>query len=133
MQFKVPANTNADDEDRYEMVADDLPMDGLPDVNNVQLDDLEFYIDEDDDEEESRDQESRDREGVDFSEYMWMVDEEEFDRTEMERLEERALLEQCLKFVVLLNGERCPLYDQDGEITVIINDEADELHLENRL
>lgn len=33
----------------------------------------------------------------DFSEYLWMADEEEFDKLEMQRLEEEALMEECLE------------------------------------
>lgn len=33
----------------------------------------------------------------DFSEYMWMMNEEEFDKEEMQRLEEEALMEQCIE------------------------------------
>ncbi|XP_063704936.1 polyadenylate-binding protein-interacting protein 2 [Culicoides brevitarsis] len=33
----------------------------------------------------------------DFSEYMWMENEEEFDEAEMQRLEEQALMEQCME------------------------------------
>lgn len=33
----------------------------------------------------------------DFSEYMWMENEEEFDKLEMQRLEEEALMQQCVE------------------------------------
>lgn len=33
----------------------------------------------------------------DFSEYYWMENEEEFDKEEMQRLEEEALMEQCIE------------------------------------
>lgn len=33
----------------------------------------------------------------DFSEYLWMAEEEEFDKLEMQRLEEEALMEQCME------------------------------------
>ncbi|KAJ6638603.1 Polyadenylate-binding protein-interacting protein 2B [Pseudolycoriella hygida] len=33
----------------------------------------------------------------DFSEYLWMENEEEFDSEEMKRLEEEALMEQCIE------------------------------------
>lgn len=33
----------------------------------------------------------------DFSEYLWMENEEEFDKLEMQRLEEEALMEQCIE------------------------------------
>uniref|UniRef100_A0A6P7GUF0 Polyadenylate-binding protein-interacting protein 2 n=1 Tax=Diabrotica virgifera virgifera TaxID=50390 RepID=A0A6P7GUF0_DIAVI len=33
----------------------------------------------------------------DFSEYMWMEHEEEFDKEVMQRLEEEALMEECLQ------------------------------------
>lgn len=33
----------------------------------------------------------------DFSEYLWMENEEEFDTEEMKRLEEEALMEQCIE------------------------------------
>lgn len=36
----------------------------------------------------------------DFSEYMWMENEEEFDKQEMQRLEEEALMEQCIEAMI---------------------------------
>lgn len=33
----------------------------------------------------------------DFTEYMWMENEEEFDKLEWQRLEEEELMEQCLE------------------------------------
>ncbi|XP_019871296.1 polyadenylate-binding protein-interacting protein 2B isoform X2 [Aethina tumida] len=33
----------------------------------------------------------------DFSEYLWMENEEEFDKEVMQRLEEEALMEQCIE------------------------------------
>nr|BAN20638.1 unkown protein [Riptortus pedestris] len=35
--------------------------------------------------------------GPDFSEYMWMENEEEFDKEVMKQLEEEALMEQCIE------------------------------------
>lgn len=35
-------------------------------------------------------------EDPDFSEYMWMENEEEFDKEVMQRLEEEELMEQCM-------------------------------------
>lgn len=46
---------------------------------------------------------------TDFSEYMWMQDEEEFDKTEMLRLEEEALMEECIE--AMLHDE---LAEKDG-------------------
>uniref|UniRef100_A0A0V0G895 Uncharacterized protein n=1 Tax=Triatoma dimidiata TaxID=72491 RepID=A0A0V0G895_TRIDM len=34
---------------------------------------------------------------TDFSEYMWMENEEEFDKQVMKQLEEEALMEQCIE------------------------------------
>lgn len=36
-------------------------------------------------------------EELDFDEYLWMGDEEEFEKTEMLRLEEEALMEECVE------------------------------------
>ncbi|CAB0016743.1 unnamed protein product [Nesidiocoris tenuis] len=36
-------------------------------------------------------------EASDFSEYMWMENEEEFDQEVMKQLEEEALMEQCIE------------------------------------
>jgi hypothetical protein len=33
----------------------------------------------------------------DFSEYLWMENEEEFDKEVMQRLEEEALMEECIE------------------------------------
>lgn len=38
----------------------------------------------------------------DFSEYLWMENEEEFDKLEMQRLEEEALRENEYEFVIIL-------------------------------
>ncbi|XP_050313607.1 polyadenylate-binding protein-interacting protein 2B [Anthonomus grandis grandis] len=35
----------------------------------------------------------------DFSEYLWMENEEEFDKEVMQRLEEEALMEECIAFM----------------------------------
>lgn len=40
----------------------------------------------------------------DFSEYMWMENEEEFDKEVMQQLEEEALMEQCIE--AMLEDER---------------------------
>lgn len=42
--------------------------------------------------------------GGDFSEYMWMENEEEFDQQVMKQLEEEALMEQCIE--AMLEEER---------------------------
>ncbi|ENN81154.1 polyadenylate-binding protein-interacting protein 2 [Dendroctonus ponderosae] len=39
----------------------------------------------------------------DFSEYMWMENEEEFDKEVMQRLEEEALMEECIAFMSTVN------------------------------
>lgn len=43
---------------------------------------------------------------ADFSEYMWMEHMEEFDREVMKKLEEEALMEECLNFNAMLEDER---------------------------
>lgn len=43
---------------------------------------------------------------ADFSEYMWMEHMEEFDREVMKKLEEEALMEECLNFNAMLEHER---------------------------
>lgn len=52
----------------------------------------------------------------DFSEYLWMAEEEEFDKLEMQRLEEEALMEQCIEAMLddemdeeVDNGEEPPM------------------------
>lgn len=45
----------------------------------------------------------------DFADYLWMVDEEEFDNQEMQRLEEEALTEQCIEAM----DERSPADEPD--------------------
>ncbi|XP_026465034.1 uncharacterized protein LOC113367662 [Ctenocephalides felis] len=40
----------------------------------------------------------------DFSEYLWMENEEEFDKQVMQQLEEEALMEQCIE--AMLEDER---------------------------
>lgn len=48
----------------------------------------------------------------DFSEYMWMENEEEFDKQEMQRLEEEALMEQCIEAML---QDEIDAEQQDGE------------------
>ncbi|XP_057657561.1 polyadenylate-binding protein-interacting protein 2B [Diorhabda carinulata] len=43
---------------------------------------------------------------TDFSEYLWMEHEEEFDKEVMQRLEEEALMEECLE--AFMNDENNP-------------------------
>lgn len=50
----------------------------------------------------------------DFSEYMWMENEEEFDKQEMQRLEEEALMEQCIE-AMLQDEIDAQEQQQDGQ------------------
>ncbi|XP_058467278.1 polyadenylate-binding protein-interacting protein 2 [Malaya genurostris] len=56
----------------------------------------------------------------DFSEYMWMENEEEFDKQEMQRLEEEALMEQCIE--AMLRDELEAQENEDEEINQLQND-----------
>lgn len=57
--------------------------------------------------EEDYDSFSEVEEETDFSEYMWMENEEEFDKDELQRLEEEEIMQQCLEamFVDELEAE----------------------------
>ncbi|XP_066993262.1 polyadenylate-binding protein-interacting protein 2 [Anabrus simplex] len=57
----------------------------------------------------------------DFSEYMWMENEEEFDKQVMQQLEEEALMEQCIE--AMLEDER-ELRDIHNQVTTANNGEA---------
>lgn len=48
----------------------------------------------------------------DFSEYLWMENEEEFDKEEMLRLEEEALMEECIEAML---DEQELLHEEGGE------------------
>lgn len=76
MLMKIPSNAATDDDTE----SHDGQMDGAIDFyeapNNADLDPT--FED-------------------DFAEYMWMMNEEEFDKEEMQRLEEEALMEQCIE------------------------------------
>ncbi|XP_065089569.1 polyadenylate-binding protein-interacting protein 2 [Ochlerotatus camptorhynchus] len=52
----------------------------------------------------------------DFSEYMWMENEEEFDKQEMQRLEEEALMEQCIE--AMLQDEMDAEQESNGQSTL---------------
>ncbi|XP_055523685.1 polyadenylate-binding protein-interacting protein 2 [Wyeomyia smithii] len=56
----------------------------------------------------------------DFSEYLWMENEEEFDKQEMQRLEEEALMEQCIEAMLQdeLEAQEC----EDREAAAALND-----------
>ncbi|XP_017786082.1 PREDICTED: uncharacterized protein LOC108569151 isoform X2 [Nicrophorus vespilloides] len=47
-------------------------------------------------------------EETDFSEYMWMENEEEFDKEVLQRLEEEELMEQCMLQHMLDNENQTP-------------------------
>lgn len=57
--------------------------------------------------EEDYDSLSEVEEDTDFSEYLWMENEEEFDKDELQRLEEEEIMQQCLEamFVDELEAE----------------------------
>lgn len=54
-------------------------------------------IDQDENELENQDDLNSENTEVDFTEYMWMENEEEFDKLEMQRLEEEALIKECME------------------------------------
>lgn len=57
----------------------------------------------------------------DFSEYLWMENEEEFDKQEMQRLEEEALMEQCIE--AMLQDELQEALDcEEQEANAALND-----------
>lgn len=56
----------------------------------------------------------------DFSEYLWMEHEEEFERQEMQRLEEEALMEHC--YEVMLQDELDAQESEDQEQLAALNE-----------
>ncbi|EAT46241.1 AAEL002550-PC [Aedes aegypti] len=59
----------------------------------------------------------------DFSEYMWMENEEEFDKQEMQRLEEEALMEQCIE--AMLQDELDAVQDTNRDPTLAVDSPKD--------
>ena len=51
----------------------------------------------DDDDDVDRSDETTETPDNDFNEYLWMENEEEFDKLEWQRLEEEELMEQCIE------------------------------------
>ncbi|XP_055849917.1 polyadenylate-binding protein-interacting protein 2 [Episyrphus balteatus] len=51
--------------------------------------------------EEEYDSLSEVEEETDFSEYLWMENEEEFDKDELQRLEEEEMMQQCLEAMLV--------------------------------
>ncbi|KXJ75825.1 polyadenylate-binding protein-interacting protein 2 [Aedes albopictus] len=62
----------------------------------------------------------------DFSEYMWMENEEEFDKQEMQRLEEEALMEQCIE--AMLQDELDAAQNPSGDPTLEVDSPKDLCH-----
>lgn len=50
-----------------------------------------------DDFEENQDDIGNENADASFEEYLWMENEEEFDKTELQRLEEEALMKECME------------------------------------
>lgn len=51
----------------------------------------------------------------DFTEYLWMENEEEFDKLEWQRLEEEELMEQCLENMLEEELENAEMIDGGNE------------------
>ncbi|XP_014246210.1 polyadenylate-binding protein-interacting protein 2 [Cimex lectularius] len=51
----------------------------------------------------------------DFAEYMWMENEEEFDKEVMKQLEEEALMEQCIEAMLEDELENKPGYVESSD------------------
>ncbi|XP_066158588.1 polyadenylate-binding protein-interacting protein 2B [Euwallacea fornicatus] len=72
----------------------------------------------------------------DFSEYMWMENEEEFDKEVMQRLEEEALMEECIAYMSTENGSYQNSSEGSGDsievTTSKLNPEAAEFVPSNR-
>lgn len=54
-------------------------------------------IDQDENDLDNLDDLNSENTEVDFTEYMWMENEEEFDKLEWQRLEEEALIKECME------------------------------------
>lgn len=57
----------------------------------------EASFDQDDFDTENQDDIGSDNAETSFEEYLWMENEEEFDKTELQRLEEEALMRECME------------------------------------
>lgn len=75
--MKLPLNFHSHDGGGFYGYGD-MPFD-LDDNDIIIIDDLD------------------DRSEVDFTEYMWMEHEEEFDKIEWQKLEEEELMKQCIE------------------------------------
>lgn len=56
----------------------------------------EASFDQDDFDTENQDENGNEN-AENFEEYLWMENEEEFDKTELQRLEEEALMRECME------------------------------------
>lgn len=57
----------------------------------------EASFDQDDLDTENQDDIGSDNAEINFDEYLWMENEEEFDKTELQRLEEEELMRECME------------------------------------
>lgn len=57
----------------------------------------EASFDQDDFDTENQDDVGNENAEINFEEYLWMENEEEFDKTELQRLEEEALMRECME------------------------------------
>lgn len=57
----------------------------------------EATFDQDDFDTENQDEISSENAETSFEEYLWMENEEEFDKSELQRLEEEALMRECME------------------------------------
>lgn len=57
----------------------------------------ETSFDQDDFDTENQDEIGNDNVDANFEEYLWMENEEEFDKSELQRLEEEALMKECME------------------------------------
>lgn len=57
----------------------------------------ETPFDQDDFDTENQDEIGSENADASFEEYLWMENEEEFDKTELQRLEEEALMKECME------------------------------------
>lgn len=74
----------------------------------------ETPFDQDDFDTENQDEIGSENADASFEEYLWMENEEEFDKSELQRLEEEALMKECMENMQDDAYDNDEMVDSDG-------------------
>lgn len=102
--MKLPFNLTGCGGNGYHSYADS-PYDNDDDELEHQFDDLGMVESQSDE---------------DFTEYLWMENEEEFDKLEWQRLEEQELMEQCMEIMMEDELENSEMIDSNECIISVL-------------